>query len=51
MASTGASGSKAGTKKGPSQEQIVAGFNEMRQQQRAIASKISELQMEQKEHE
>ena len=32
-------------------EQIEAGFNNLRQQQRAIASKISELESEQKEHE
>lgn len=37
--------------KGMSQEQIIAGFQEMRQQLRAIASKISELEMERKEHE
>ena len=51
MASTSASSSKASSKKAPSHEQIVNGFQEMRQQQRAIASKISELEMERKEHE
>lgn len=34
-----------------SKEQIVAGFQELRQQQRALASKISELEMDMKEHE
>ncbi len=33
------------------QEQIIGGFQELRNQQRAIASKISELEMERKEHE
>ncbi|KAJ8321920.1 hypothetical protein KUTeg_000391 [Tegillarca granosa] len=33
-----------------SQEQIIAGFQELRQQQRAIASKISELEIDMKEH-
>jgi len=37
--------------KGKSQEQIVAGFQELRQQQRAVAAKISELEMDLKEHE
>ena len=37
--------------KGKTQEQIVAGFQELRQQQRAIASKISELNADLKEHE
>ncbi|XP_069115410.1 prefoldin subunit 2-like [Argopecten irradians] len=32
-------------------EQIVAGFQELRQQQRAFATKISELEMDMKEHE
>ena len=51
MASTSSSGGKTVSKKTPSHEQIVNGFQEMRQQQRAIASKISELEMERKEHE
>lgn len=34
-----------------SQEQIVAGFQELRQTQRAIASKIAEIEMDMKEHE
>ncbi|XP_048778205.2 prefoldin subunit 2-like [Ostrea edulis] len=34
-----------------SKEQIIAGFQELRHQQRAIASKISELEMDMKEHE
>ncbi|XP_074652828.1 prefoldin subunit 2-like [Tubulanus polymorphus] len=33
------------------QEAIISGFNELRQQQRALASKISELEMDCKEHE
>ena len=37
--------------KGKTQEQIVAGFQELRQQQRAVASKISELNVDLKEHE
>jgi prefoldin subunit 2 len=37
--------------KGKTQEQIVAGFQELRQQQRAVASKISELNADLKEHE
>ena len=34
-----------------SQEQIVAGFQELRNQQRAIISKMSEIDLERKEHE
>lgn len=42
----------AGQKPKPkSQEQIIAGFQELRQQQRAVASKINELEMDMKEHE
>ncbi|XP_071174018.1 prefoldin subunit 2-like [Mytilus galloprovincialis] len=37
--------------KGKTQEQIVAGFQELRQQQRAVAGKISELNGDLKEHE
>lgn len=37
--------------KGKTQEQIYAGFQELRQQQRAVASKISELNVDLKEHE
>ncbi|CAH1263035.1 PFDN2 [Branchiostoma lanceolatum] len=32
------------------QEQVVAGFNQLREQQRAVASKCSELEMELNEH-
>ncbi|XP_041375487.1 prefoldin subunit 2-like [Gigantopelta aegis] len=39
------------TSKGKSQEQIIAGFQELRQQQRMLASKISEIEMDMKEHE
>ena len=41
----------ASKKQAKSQEQIVAGFQELRQQQRNMASKISELEMDMKEHE
>ncbi|KAL4229502.1 Prefoldin subunit 2 [Mactra antiquata] len=34
-----------------SQEQIIAGFQEMRQQQRQFAGKISDIEMDLKEHE
>ena len=51
MASTSMGSSKSSTKKPTSHEQIVNGFQEVRQQQRAIANKISELEMERKEHE
>lgn len=42
---------KAGKAKPVSQEQVIAGFQELRNQQRAVASKVSELEMERKEHE
>ncbi len=51
MASTDMSKAKSAAKSKIAQEQIVAGFQELRQAQRAIASKISELEMERKEHE
>ncbi len=51
MASKSTSAAKPANKKGPSHEQIVGGFQELRQQQKAVASKISELEMEKKEHE
>ena len=38
-------------KSNKTQEQIVAGFQELRNQQRATVAKISELEMERKEHE
>jgi chaperonin cofactor prefoldin len=34
-----------------SQEQVLGGFQELRQQQRAIASRINEVEMDLKEHE
>ena len=37
--------------KGKSQEQIIAGFQELRQQQKMLALKISEIEMDMKEHE
>ena len=42
---------KAGKAKPVNQEQVIAGFQELRNQQRAVASKLSELEMERKEHE
>ena len=52
-ANRGSAGGKggAGAAKPPTQEQIVAGFQELRNQQRAIISKMSEIDMERKEHE
>lgn len=44
------SNSKMASKK-PTQEQIIAGFQEMRQQQRQFAGKISDIEMDMKEHE
>jgi prefoldin subunit 2 len=40
-----------GAAKAPTQEQIVAGFQELRNQQRKIIAKMSEIDMERKEHE
>lgn len=37
-------------KKGPSQEQIVAGFNQLRQEQRNITTKVAELESDLNEH-
>ena len=45
------SSSKTKPVKSLTQEQIVAGFQELRNQQRATVNKISELDMERKEHE
>ena len=36
---------------GKSQEQIVAGFQELRQQQRQMVAKVSDIEMDMKEHE
>ena len=41
--------SKMATKK--SQEQIVAGFQELRQQQRQVVGKVADVEMDMKEHE
>ena len=38
-------------KKPASHEQILSEFNELRQQQRIIAGKVSELEMERRDHE
>ncbi|XP_013414903.1 prefoldin subunit 2 [Lingula anatina] len=51
MATEKSSTKQASKGKALSHEQIIAGFNELRQQQRAVASKLSELDMERKEHE
>ena len=51
MASSDSKVAKSAKGKQLSQEQIVAGFQELRQQQKAVASKMSELDMERKEHE
>ena len=42
--------SKSGKNKQPSNEQIVAGFNQLRQDQRALMTKIAELEGDQNEH-
>ncbi|CAI9737358.1 prefoldin subunit 2-like [Octopus vulgaris] len=42
--------STAKSNKSKTNEQIIAGFQELRQQQRALASKISEVEMDLKEH-
>ena len=39
------------TPKGKTQEQIVAGFQELRQQQRNMATRVAEVEMDLKEHE
>ena len=51
MASPDKQHAKTGKQKSLSVEQIEAGFNELRQQQRALASKVAELESEKKEHE
>ena len=51
MATTDKQHAKSAKQKGVSVEQIESGFNELRQQQRALSSKISELESEKKEHE
>jgi len=53
MRSSGSMAEKAGkSKKGEqlSQEKILATFQQLRQEQRAIASKITELESEKNEH-
>ncbi|XP_059144036.1 prefoldin subunit 2-like [Physella acuta] len=47
MATTGAT---AKSKQPLSKEQLISGFNELRQQQRMLASRISEIEMDMKEH-
>ncbi|XP_072049935.1 prefoldin subunit 2-like [Amphiura filiformis] len=41
---------KSGKGKQPSNEQIVSGFNQLRQEQRALMTKIAELEGDQNEH-
>ena len=41
----------ASKKQGKTQEQIIAGFQELRQQQRQINAKVSDIEMDMKEHE
>ncbi|KAM6909533.1 prefoldin subunit 2 [Xenentodon cancila] len=49
--STGSkSGSSGGKQSGPSAEQVVATFQRMRQEQRSMASKSAELEMDINEH-
>ncbi|MEE6514974.1 hypothetical protein FKM82_023447 [Ascaphus truei] len=47
---TGAGKMAATSAKGLSAEQVVAGFNRLRQEQRGMASKAAELEMEMNEH-
>lgn len=49
--SKSAKGSAGGKGKTSTNEQILAGFQEMRNQQRATANKMSEIEMDRKEHE
>lgn len=49
--SKSAKGPASGKGKTQTQEQIIAGFQEMRNQQRATANKMSEIEMDRKEHE
>ncbi|XP_030638397.1 prefoldin subunit 2-like [Chanos chanos] len=42
--------SNSGKQPGPSAEQVVAGFQRLRQEQRSIATKAAELEMEINEH-
>ncbi len=51
MASTDVNKAKSAPKNKIAQEQIVAGLQELKQAQQTIASKISELEMEKREHE
>ncbi|KAK6173079.1 hypothetical protein SNE40_016608 [Patella caerulea] len=46
-----ASNTSKSAQKPKSQEQIVSAFNELRQQQRSLVSKMSEIEMDIKEHE
>ncbi|XP_029932870.1 prefoldin subunit 2 [Myripristis murdjan] len=48
--SKSSSGSAGGKQSGPSAEQVVATFQRMRQEQRSMASKAAELEMEINEH-
>ncbi|XP_044305149.1 prefoldin subunit 2 isoform X1 [Varanus komodoensis] len=48
--SSGAGGAAAAAAKAMTAEQVVAGFNRLRQEQRGLASKAAELEMDLNEH-
>nr|CAG4644491.1 EOG090X0L97 [Lepidurus arcticus] len=50
MAADGTKAIKGGKTQGPSQEEIIHGFNQLRNEQRQLISKVSELEAEQNEH-
>ncbi|GFO18320.1 prefoldin subunit 2-like [Plakobranchus ocellatus] len=50
MATSGSNASSSKSKQPLTKEQIVNGFNELRQQQRMMASRMSEVEMDMKEH-
>ncbi|MFT7802052.1 prefoldin subunit 2 [Arapaima gigas] len=49
-AAGGKSNTGGGKQSGPSAEQVVAGFQRLRQEQRSMATKVAELEMEINEH-
>ena len=51
MATSGSNASSSKGKQPLSKDQVLTGFNELRQQQRMMASRISEIEMDMKEHE
>nr|CAG4652354.1 EOG090X0L97 [Triops cancriformis] len=50
MASDGSKTIKGGKTQGASQEEVIHGFNQLRNEQRQLISKVSELEAEQNEH-